>query len=143
MSNARFTAVQDSLSRNPIAIEEMGRRSELFGRNVFDSKKMLQYLTVDALESVRAAVLSGKKIDRKIADQVAEAIKGWAISMGATHYTHWFQPLTGATAEKHDAFISYNKDGEIIERFSAQQLIQSEPDASSFPSGGICRSSAE
>jgi glutamine synthetase len=137
MSNTRFTAVQDSLSRNPIAIEEIGRRSELFGRNVFDGKKMLQHLTVDALESVRAAVLSGKKIDRKIADQVAEAIKGWAISMGATHYTHWFQPLTGATAEKHDAFFDLLQDGTALEKFGGGQLVQQEPDASSFPSGGL------
>jgi glutamine synthetase len=137
MSSTRFSAIRNSLSRNPIPIEEKGRRSELFGRNVFDAQKMLQHLTADALESVRAAVQSGRKIDRKIADQVAEAMKGWAITMGATHYTHWFQPLTGATAEKHDAFFDLLQDGTALEKFGGGQLVQQEPDASSFPSGGI------
>ncbi len=100
-------------------------------------EKMLQYLTKDALESVKSAISSGSKIDRKIADQVAEAMKGWAISMGATHYTHWFQPLTGATAEKHDAFFDLLADGRALEKFGGGQLVQQEPDASSFPSGGI------
>ncbi len=137
MSSTRFSAIRNSLSRNPIPIEEKGRRSELLGRNVFDAQKMLQHLTADALESVRAAVQSGRKIDRKIADQVAEAMKGWAITMGATHYTHWFQPLTGATAEKHDAFFDLLQDGTALEKFGGGQLVQQEPDASSFPSGGI------
>ncbi|MFS4467275.1 glutamine synthetase III [Maribacter sp. 2210JD10-5] len=137
MSNTRFSAVKESYGRSAIAIEEKGRRSDLFGTNVFNEKKMLQYLTKDALETVKGAIFSGKKIDRKIADQVAEAIKGWAISMGATHYTHWFQPLTGATAEKHDAFFDLLTDGTALEKFGGGQLVQQEPDASSFPSGGI------
>ncbi len=137
MSRLRFSAIAESHKRTPIAIEEKGRRSELFGLNVFNEKKMLQYLTKDALESVKGAIFSGSKIDRKIADQVAEAIKGWAISMGATHYTHWFQPLTGATAEKHDAFFDLMSDGTALEKFGGGQLVQQEPDASSFPSGGI------
>ena len=98
---------------------------------------MLQYLTKDAFGSVKSAVLSGSKIDRKMADQIAEAMKAWAISMGATHYTHWFQPLTGATAEKHDAFMDLLPDGRALEKFGGGQLVQQEPDASSFPSGGI------
>jgi len=98
---------------------------------------MLQFLTKDALHSVQSAKTSGSKIDRKIADQVAEAMKGWAITMGATHYTHWFQPLTGATAEKHDAFFDLLSDGRALEKFGGGQLVQQEPDASSFPSGGI------
>jgi glutamine synthetase len=137
MTLTRFKALADSNNRISIAIEEKGRRSELFGNNVFNDKRMLQYLTKDALESVKNAISSGSKIDRKIADQVAEAMKGWAIAMGATHYTHWFQPLTGATAEKHDAFFDLLPDGTALEKFGGDQLVQQEPDASSFPSGGI------
>lgn len=137
MSKLRFKAILDSQNRKRILTEEKGRRSELFGINVFNDERMLQYLTKDALESVKSAIFSGSKIDRKIADQVAEAMKGWAIGMGATHYTHWFQPLTGATAEKHDAFFDLLPDGRALEKFGGGQLVQQEPDASSFPSGGI------
>ncbi len=137
MSNLRFQAISESLQRMPISVTESGRRSELFGKNVFNDARMLQYLTKDALQSVKDAIFSGSKIDRKIADQVAEAMKAWAISMGATHYTHWFQPLTGATAEKHDAFLDLLADGTALEKFGGRQLVQQEPDASSFPSGGI------
>lgn len=137
MSTVRFEAINKSQNRKSIAINEKGRRSEIFGKNVFNEAKMLQYLTKDAYESLKGAMISGSKIDRKIADQVAEAIKGWAISMGATHYTHWFQPLTGATAEKHDAFFDLLQDGTALEKFGGGQLVQQEPDASSFPSGGI------
>lgn len=114
-----------------------GRRSEGFARCVFNEQRMLQYLTRDAYESVKSAIYSGAKIDRKVADQVAESMKTWAIEMGATHYTHWFQPLTGATAEKHDAFFDLLPDGRALEKFDGSQLVQQEPDASSFPSGGI------
>ncbi|SIQ36560.1 glutamine synthetase [Maribacter ulvicola] len=137
MKSSRFTAITESQKRTSIAIEEKGRRSDLFGVNVFNERKMLQYLTKDALASLKGAMVSGSKIDRKIADQVAEAIKGWAITMGATHYTHWFQPLTGSTAEKHDAFFDLLPDGTALEKFGGGQLVQQEPDASSFPSGGI------
>jgi glutamine synthetase len=137
MSKSRFEAIAQSGTRKRIIIEEKGRRSELFAQNVFNEQRMLQYLTKDALESVQGAIVSGSKIDRKIADQVAEAMKGWAISMGATHYTHWFQPLTGSTAEKHDAFFDLLPDGRALEKFGGRQLVQQEPDASSFPSGGI------
>lgn len=137
MSKIRFAAITESRHRNAIAISEKGRRSELFATNVFNAERRLQYLTKDALESVESAIFSGSKIDRKIADQVAEAMKAWAISMGATHYTHWFQPLTGATAEKHDAFFDLLPDGRALEKFGGRQLVQQEPDASSFPSGGI------
>lgn len=137
MSKLRFQAVAESMNRVPIKVSENGRRSKLFGQNVFNEERMLQYLTKDALESVEGAIFSGSKIDRKIADQVAEAMKGWAISIGATHYTHWFQPLTGATAEKHDAFFDLLSDGRALEKFGGGQLVQQEPDASSFPSGGI------
>ncbi len=137
MSKLRFNAILDSQKRSGIPIEEKGRRSEQFGSNVFNEERMLQHLTKDALESVKGAVVSGSKIDRKIADQVAEAMKGWAINMGATHYTHWFQPLTGSTAEKHDAFFDLLPDGRVLEKFGGSQLVQQEPDASSFPHGGI------
>ena len=137
MATIRFEAIAESQSRNRINIEDEGRRSTLFAKNVFNEERMLQYLTKDALESVQSAIFSGSKIDRKIADQVAEAMKGWAITMGATHYTHWFQPLTGSTAEKHDAFLDLLPDGRALEKFGGRQLVQQEPDASSFPSGGI------
>lgn len=137
MSKIRFDAIAESQKRDRIIIEEKGRRSALFGTNVFNDERMIQYLTKDALESVKGAIFSGSKIDRKIADQVAESMKTWAISMGATHYTHWFQPLTGTTAEKHDAFFDLLPDGRALEKFGGAQLVQQEPDASSFPSGGI------
>ncbi|QCX00864.1 glutamine synthetase type III [Aggregatimonas sangjinii] len=137
MSTQRFDAIIQSNTRVRTAVKETGRRSELFAVNVFNDERMLQYLTKDALASVKSAIFSGSKIDRKIADQVAEAMKGWAISMGATHYTHWFQPLTGATAEKHDAFFDLLPGGRALEKFGGGQLVQQEPDASSFPSGGI------
>ena len=137
MSKIRFEAIAESYRIKNKIIEEKGRRSDLFGTHVFNEERMLQYLTKDALKRVKAAVRSGTKINRETADQVAEAMKAWAISMGATHYTHWFQPLTGATAEKHDAFFDLMPDGRALEKFEGGQLVQQEPDASSFPSGGI------
>lgn len=137
MSVVRFNAVKESLSRPNFVINEKGIRSKKFGNQVFNEERMLQFLTKDALATVKAAIFSGAKIDRKIADQVAEGIKSWAISLGATHYTHWFQPLTGSTAEKHDAFFDILSDGRALEKFGGGQLVQQEPDASSFPSGGI------
>ena len=137
MSKQRFDAILESQRRPRISVKEKGRRTELFATHVFNEERMLQYLTKDALESVENAIFSGSKINRKIADQVAEAMKAWAISMGATHYTHWFQPLTGATAEKHDAFFDLLPNGKALEKFGGRQLVQQEPDASSFPSGGI------
>ncbi len=133
----RFQALQDSGKRTHIEVEETGRRSELFGKNVFNEERMLQFLTKEAFEKVKSAIFQGTKIDRKIADQVAEGMKAWALSVGATHYTHWFQPLTGATAEKHDAFFDVLPDGRAMEKFGGAQLVQQEPDASSFPSGGL------
>lgn len=137
MSKQRFDAIAQSNARDRITITETGRRSEQFAKQVFNEERMLRHLTKDAFKSVESAINSGSKIDRKIADQVAEAMKGWAITMGATHYTHWFQPLTGSTAEKHDAFFDLLQDGRALEKFGGGQLVQQEPDASSFPSGGI------
>jgi glutamine synthetase len=137
MSTIRFAALQETLNRKPVSITEKERRSVLFGQNVFNKHAMQQYLTRAAYDSVINAIEKGTRIDRKIADQVAVSMKDWAISKGATHYTHWFQPLTGATAEKHDAFFESINGGLAMEKFDGKQLVQQEPDASSFPNGGI------
>ena len=115
---------------------EEGPVSSYFGRNVFDLRKMQNYLTPDTYKTVESAVNSGLRIDRETANEIASAMKTWAMEMGATHYTHLFQPLTGTTAEKHEAFISV-KDGTAFEKFSGSALVQQEPDASSFPNGGL------
>ncbi len=133
----RFEALAESRKRSHTKIDEIGKRSELFGKYVFNEEKMRQFLTKEAFDNVKSAIFQGNKIDRKIANQVAEGMKAWALSMGATHYTHWFQPLTGSTAEKHDAFLDILPEGRAMERFDGGQLVQQEPDASSFPSGGI------
>ncbi|WP_025741760.1 glutamine synthetase III family protein [Aquimarina pacifica] len=138
MPTLRFQALKETLRRNSIVIKETERRSALFGENVFNQTTMLQYLTKDAYDSVIDAIDNGSKISRSIADQIASSMKEWALSKGVTHYTHWFQPLTGATAEKHDAFFeTLGNSGKGIEKFGGSQLVQQEPDASSFPSGGI------
>jgi glutamine synthetase len=111
--------------------------SQIFGELTFNKKVMKEKLSKDVYAKMMATMESGAPLDETIASDIAHAMKEWAMENGATHFTHWFQPQRGGTAEKHDAFISYGPDGEIIERFSAKQLIQSEPDASSFPSGGI------
>ncbi|WP_417875449.1 glutamine synthetase III [Winogradskyella sediminis] len=137
MSTLRFHAVKASLKRKPLKIKEDKRRSEIFGSNVFNEVAMRQYLTKTSLNSVLEAIEKGTKINRLVADHISTGMKEWAISKGATHYTHWFQPLTGATAEKHDAFFETIGDGLAIEKFGGNQLVQQEPDASSFPNGGI------
>jgi glutamine synthetase len=137
MAIFRFKALEEALGRAPLQVNlPSDRISDFFGTNVFSKDVMREYLSKEAYESVIAAMDLGINIDRKISDQVAAAMKAWASSKGATHYTHWFQPLTGATAEKHDAFFEAY-DGKAIERFGGAQLVQQEPDASSFPSGGI------
>ncbi|MBE7640508.1 glutamine synthetase type III [Salegentibacter sp. BLCTC] len=137
MSTLRFEALKEIFNRKPVKIEEPARRSELFGTNVFNETSMRQYLTKEAYENVMEAIKTGKKIDRRISDHISTGMKEWAISKGATHYTHWFQPLTGTTAEKHDAFFETQGDTGAIEKFGGGALVQQEPDASSFPSGGI------
>ncbi len=137
MSKIRFQALSESSNRERVIVNEDTRRSVLFGENVFDENTMRQYLTKEAYNGVMSAIEKGTKIDRKIADQVSSSMKEWALSKGVTHYTHWFQPLTGATAEKHDAFFEPIGGGMAIEKFGGDQLVQQEPDASSFPSGGI------
>ena len=137
MATFRFEALKETLNRQPVDFKENGKHSENFGVNVFSENTMRQYLTKEAFNSVMSAMEHGSKIDRKIADQVASSMKDWALTKNVTHYTHWFQPLTGGTAEKHDAFFEPIGGGNAIERFSGGSLVQQEPDASSFPSGGI------
>ena len=115
----------------------MNKVCELFGINVFNDSVMQERLPEDVYNALKSTIKEGKTIDNSIADTVASAMKEWAIEKGATHYTHWFQPLTGITAEKHDSFISPTDDGNIILEFSGKELIKGEPDASSFPSGGL------
>ncbi len=137
MARLRFHALAEASKRKPVKVIEDSKRSVLFGENVFNENTMRQYLTKDAFKGVMSAIDEGTKIDRKIADQVSSAMKEWALSKGVTHYTHWFQPLTGATAEKHDAFFETIGGGMAIEKFGGNELVQQEPDASSFPNGGI------
>ncbi len=137
MATIRFNALKETLNRKPVEITSTQRRSEIFAENVFNQSAMRQYLTKDSLKSVQQAIKKGSKIDRDLADQISTGLKEWAIKKGATHYTHWFQPLTGSTAEKHDSFFEPIGDGESIEKFNGEQLVQQEPDASSLPSGGI------
>ena len=133
----RFEALKTTMHRQPMEVElNYNRISDIFGQDVFNKKAMQEFMTPEAYKSVMDAIVHGKKIDRVIADQVAVGMKSWALSKGATHYTHWFQPLTGATAEKHDSFFQ-PMNGEGIEKFTGSLLVQQEPDASSFPNGGI------
>lgn len=138
MSTFRFEALKAASSRKPVEVEELPRKSQIFGENVFNDKAMRQFLTPESYKAVRAAIDQGMKIDRRLADSIAQGMKDWAMSKGVTHYTHWFQPLTGTTAEKHDAFFETDfEGGDPVEKFGGTQLVQQEPDASSFPNGGI------
>ncbi len=138
MSSFRFKALEDVLDRKPIHVETPAVKiSDYFSKRVFNMDKMREYLADDALKTVTESMNTGKRIPRSVANQVASGMKDWAISMGATHYTHWFQPLTGSTAEKHDSFFTPLEGGRSIERFAGANLTQQEPDASSFPNGGI------
>lgn len=137
MATLRFSALEKVIDRQPMWKTLPGKKiSDFYGENVFDVDKMKQYLSGDILKSVIASMEKGQRIDRQIADHVASAMKAWAISKGVTHYTHWFQPLTGRTAEKHDSFMTPVGTG-AVESFGGGQLVQQEPDASSFPNGGI------
>ncbi len=138
MENFRFDALHETLNRQVVPVSYPSNKiSDYFGSMVFNTSVMREYLTKEAYKSVEMAIDKGVRIERKVADQVASAMKAWAISKGATHYTHWFHPLTGTTAEKHDAFINPASGGKALEEFQGNELIQQEPDASSFPSGGI------
>ncbi|MFW6352060.1 MAG: glutamine synthetase III, partial [Bacteroidota bacterium] len=138
MAKLRFSALEELLHREPRKVE--GTRiptSDYYGDMVFNRPKMKKYLSKEAFLHVVEAMEMGTRIDRKMADQIALGMKAWAMENGATHYTHWFHPLTDGTAEKHDAFLTFGEFGTMVESFSGSLLVQQEPDASSFPSGGI------
>ena len=138
MPTVRFLALEQTMGRKPNNFKAPEARvSEYFGSHVFNRNAMREHMTSEAFKAVVDAVENGSKISRGIADQVASGMKAWALNLGATHYTHWFQPLTGSTAEKHDSFFEPTGNGEAMEKFSGGMLVQQEPDASSFPNGGI------
>lgn len=137
-TNFRFKALEKTLDRKPVPVKSPSEKiSEYFGQNVFDKGTMRSVLSSDIYDSLIMAIDKGAKIESHVADAVASAMKSWAISRGVTHYTHWFQPLTGATAEKHDSFFEPDSQGLHMEKFKGSALVQQEPDASSFPSGGL------
>ncbi len=138
MARLRFKAVEEAQNRTATKVDiPTGKVTDFYGSNIFNDEVMRAMLSPEAYMKVTVAIKSGDKIDREIADEVAAAMKSWAVSKGATHYTHWFQPLTGGSAEKHDAFFDINLDGKAVEKFKGSALTQQEPDASSFPNGGI------
>jgi len=138
MGNLRFEAVTEASKKKPVeVIAPTERPSEYFGKKVFNRQKMYKYLPANVYEKLIDVIDNGAELDRSIANEVAKGMKQWADENGVTHYTHWFQPLTEGTAEKHDAFIEHDGKGGMIEEFSGKLLVQQEPDASSFPSGGI------
>ncbi len=138
MENIRFQALADTFRRNKVAYKMPDKKpSEYFGEMTFNHSAMKEYLTDESYQKVMSAINKGTKIDREAAAQIAASMKAWSISKGATHYTHWFHPLTGSTAEKHDSFVNPDGGGKAIENFRGNELIQQEPDASSFPHGGI------
>jgi glutamine synthetase len=138
MTSMRFKALETAQNRTPVKVEfPSAKISDYYGMNVFGEGAMRQYLGKEAIKAISDARTEGKKIDRAMAEVIAAGMKQWALSKNATHYSHWFQPLTGATAEKHDAFFEPIDTTSSMERFSGNALVQQEPDASSFPSGGI------
>ena len=138
MANLRFQVVEEAFKKKPLEVATPAERpSEYFGKYVFTRSKMYKYLQRDVYEKLVDAIDNGAPLDRSIADDVARGMQQWAEENGVTHYTHWFQPLTEGTAEKHDAFIEHDGKGGMIEEFSGKLLVQQEPDASSFPNGGI------
>lgn len=138
MAKIRFQALQESFSRTARTVTPPSEKvSDYYATNVFDTKVMAEYMPKDIFKQVNQSIIDGKRVDRKITDTVAAAMKAWAIEKNVTHYTHWFQPLTGTTAEKHDAFFEPLNEGNVIEQFDGGQLAQQEPDASSLPHGGI------
>ena len=138
MSNLRFQVVEEAFKKKALEVKAPSERpSEYFGKYVFNREKMYKYLPADVNAKLIDVIDNGASLDRSIADAVAAGMKKWAQEMGATHYTHWFQPLTEGTAEKHDAFVEHDGKGGMVENFSGKLLVQQEPDASSFPNGGI------
>jgi glutamine synthetase len=138
MSTRRILALQEAINRKPIELSKpLEQVSKYYGSNVFGQDAMREFLSEEAFQSIQQSMNQGTIVERKMADQVAACMKAWAQSKGVTHFTHWFQPLSGATAEKHDGFFEPIEGGRAIERFSGNALVQQEPDASSFPNGGI------
>lgn len=138
MSSLRFKAIEKVQNRSQVKVNVPSTTvSDYFNSRVFNDAAMKNFLDKEAYEAVCSAIVHGEKIDRKVANQVASGMKNWAMTHGVTHYTHWFQPLTGSTAEKHDAFFEPTEDGRSIEKFAGSALVQQEPDASSFPNGGL------
>lgn len=138
MSTVRFKALEAVMSRSPKDVHYPSSKvSDYYGSHVFDTGAMSQYMPKDVFKAVVNAIETGTRVERKITDLVAASMKSWAMEKGCTHYTHWFQPLTGTTAEKHDAFFEPLSDNNVVERFDGNQLVQQEPDASSLPNGGI------
>ena len=138
MSKLRFRVVEKAFQTKPLEVTTPSERpSEYFAKYVFNREKMFKYLPTPVYSKLVDAMDNGVALDRDIADKVAEGMKRWAMELGATHYTHWFQPLTEGTAEKHDAFVEHDGKGGMMEEFSGKLLVQQEPDASSFPNGGI------
>ena len=138
MSNLRFQVVEEAFKKKALEVKAPSERpSEYFGKYVFNREKMYKYLPASVYTKLIDVIDNGARLDRSIADAVAAGMKKWAQEMGATHYTHWFQPLTEGTAEKHDAFVEHDGKGGMVENFSGKLLVQQEPDASSFPNGGI------
>ena len=137
-NNLRFQVVEEAFKKRAIDVQTPAERpSEYFGKYVFNREKMYKYLPSNVYHKMIDVMDNGARLDRSIADAVADGMKRWALEMGVTHYTHWFQPLTEGTAEKHDAFVEHDGKGGMIEKFSGKLLVQQEPDASSFPNGGI------
>ena len=137
-NNLRFQVVEEAFKKRALEVKAPSERpSEYFGKYVFNKEKMYRYLPKDVYNAMIDVMDNGARLDRSIADAVAAGMKQWALEMGVTHYTHWFQPLTEGTAEKHDAFVEHDGKGGMIEKFSGKLLVQQEPDASSFPNGGI------
>ncbi len=138
MAKLRFDSINQAMNRLPGEVQSKSEKiSDYYGSMVFHSDAMRQYLPSEVYKRVEECVRTGQKLERRLADEVGAGMKAWAMSKGATHYTHWFQPLTGRTAEKHDAFFTPSEVGRSIESFGGDQLVQQEPDASSFPNGGI------
>src|ERR1700755_627585 len=137
MSSLRFKAIDNLTTSEVTQVPGAAKITAIFGENVFTLKTAREFLSDEAYKSLQASIKGGKKIDRTVANQIASGIRQWAEGKGVTHFTHWFQPLTGTTAEKHDSFFTIKSDGTAIEEFDGAALIQQEPDASSFPSGGL------
>src|SRR6186997_3526868 len=133
----RFNAINNLSSAQELQVENPTRITAIFGESVFTVKTAREFLSDEAYKSLIGSIRAGQKIDRSMANQIASGIRSWAEGKGVTHFTHWFQPLTGTTAEKHDSFFTIKSDGTPIEQFEGDALIQQEPDASSFPSGGL------